>query len=222
MHKWLVYKSFQEAANKTADFLAECIGKYIDEKGQCHVILPGGNTPILSLEILAEKSLPWGKVHWYPGDERCCPRGHADRNDLMLDNHLWSRISKTNVHRMSAELGAENGAELYREEIKLIETFDIAFLGMGEDGHTASLFPNHDALADQRSVIPVFNSPKPPPERVSLSIDTLRKTKTKIVLVSGKEKAAVINTIKQNNPLPINSIGDIYWFIDEAANTNSI
>lgn len=222
MHKWLVYKAFDESAKKAADFLAECIEKCIDGKGQCHVILPGGNTPVPSLEILAEMSLPWEKVHWYLGDERCCPQGHSDRNDLMLDNHLWSRISKTNIHRIPAELGAEKAAELYREEIKSIESFDVAFLGMGEDGHTASLFPNHEALDDNRSVIPVFHSPKLPPERVSLSVDTLRKTKIKIVLASGKEKAIVIDMIKKDNPLPINSIGDIHWFIDEAANTINV
>lgn len=218
MHKWFVYKEFNEAAKEAAEFLAKNIEECIETNGVCHVILPGGNTPVPSLELLAKKSLPWSKVHWYLGDERCCPQGHADRNDLMLDKHLWSRISQTNIHRMFAELGAEKAAELYREEMKSIEAFDVAFLGMGEDGHTASLFPDHEALEDNRSVIPVYNSPKPPPERVSLSTETLRKTKVKIVLVSGKEKATVVSRIKKGESLPINSIGDIHWFIDEAAN----
>lgn len=223
MHHWNIYSSFDKAASKAADFLAENIQNCIKDKDICHVILPGGNTPIKSLELLAEKSLDWEKVHWYLGDERCAPQGHIERNDLMLDKHLWSRISKlsrTNIHRIAAELGAEKGAELYREEIKSIDFFDIAFPGMGEDGHTASLFPDHDALYDNRSVIPVYHSPKPPSDRVSLSLDTLRKTKLKVVLVGGKQKAPIIEKIKANEHLPINSIGDIHWFVDEAATIN--
>lgn len=217
MHQWNVYKKFEEAAKQAADFLAASIEDCLQDKGVCHVILPGGNTPVLTLELLAEKSLSWNKIHWYMGDERCYPQGHSERNDLMVDNHLWSRISKTNIHLMPAELGAEKGAELYRNEIKVINNFDIAFLGMGEDGHTASLFPNHLALKDERSVIPVYDSPKPPSDRVSLSRNTLTKTKIKIVLAVGHSKSDVIAKIKAGENLPINTIGDIYWFVDEAA-----
>jgi 6-phosphogluconolactonase len=219
MHKWFVYKEFDKAAKMAADYLAESIETCIKEKGICHVILPGGNTPVTSLELLSEKSLSWDKVHWYLGDERCYPQGHSERNDLMLDNHLWSRILPTHIHRIPAELGAEIAAELYREEIKSVDTFDIAFLGMGEDGHTASLFPHNNALEDNRSVVPVYHSPKPPGDRVSLSINTLRNTKNKVVLVGGDAKTPVITKIKADEGLPINCIGDIHWFIDEAANT---
>ena len=217
MHQWNVYKTFEEAAKKAADFLAASIEDCLQAKGVCHVILPGGNTPVPTLELLAEKSLSWDKIHWYMGDERCYPQGHSERNDLMVENHLWSHISQTNIHRMPAELGAEKGAELYRNEIKAINNFDIAFLGMGEDGHTASLFPNHIALEDERSVIPVYDSPKPPSDRVSLSRKTLNKTLIKIVLVGGNSKSGVIAKIKDGENLPINTIGDIHWFVDEAA-----
>lgn len=219
MHEWNVYNSFDDAAKMAAEFLANSIKKCIKDKGVCHVILPGGNTPVSTLELLAEKTLPWDKVHWYLGDERCYPQGHNERNDLMIDTHLWSRISQTNIHRISAEQGADKAAELYREEIKSIETFDIAFLGMGEDGHTASLFPVNIALEDSRSVVPVYDSPKPPDNRVSLSINTLLNVKIKVVLVAGKSKTTVIKQIKAGEPLPINCIGDIHWYIDEAANT---
>lgn len=217
MHQWNIYSNFNEASMQAADFLAQKIEHYIDLNGVCHVILPGGNTPVDSLRMLAEKSLDWDKVHWYLGDERCLPKGDSERNDLMLQNTLWSKMDKTHVHRIAAELGVEEAAMKYRKEIKDINQFDIAYLGMGEDGHTASLFPEHEALADSRSVIPVYHSPKPPSDRVSLSLETLAKTKIKIVLVSGKSKAPVISQIKVGDTLPINSIGDIHWFIDEDA-----
>ena len=219
MHHWNIYPDFNQASQQAADFLARSIEESINQNGVCHVILPGGNTPVASLKLLSEKSLAWDKVHWYLGDERCVPQGDSERNDLMLDNNLWLKMENTHIHRIPAEIGAENAAAQYRHEIQHIDTFDIAYLGMGEDGHTASLFPEHEALNDHRSVIPVYHSPKPPSDRVSLSLNTLKKTKTQIVLVAGSAKAQVIKKIKENKPLPINSIGDINWFLDEASNT---
>jgi len=222
MHEWHIYPDFTEASKQTAEFLAEKIQHVIDEKGACHIILPGGNTPAESLGYLATKSLDWDKIHWYLGDERCLPSLDPERNDLMLYNNLWSKIGSTHIYRIPTELGAKEAAAIYRNVIKDIERFDIAYLGMGEDGHTASLFPQHEALDDHRSVIPVSHSPKPPSDRVSLSLVTLSKAKIKIVLVSGQNKAGVIKRIKEGESLPVNRIGDINWFIDEAANTTEI
>lgn len=219
MHKWLVYDEFEHASKAAADFLAEKIDASIREKGVCHVVLPGGNTPAACLGYLAEKKLPWDRVHWYLGDERCLPRGNAERNDLMLEQYFWSRLTQTNIHPIPAELGAEEAARVYREVISAVDSFDIAFLGMGEDGHTASLFPQNKALQDGRSVVPVYGSPKPPAERVSLSIDTLKKTGCRIVLAAGAGKAAIIARIKKGEVLPVNSIGDIHWYVDAAAVT---
>lgn len=222
MHKWFVYKEFEEAAKAAADFLASSILACIEKNDICHVILSGGNTPPRCLAYLVTKALPWDKVHWYPGDERCVPRGHADRNDVMLEQYLWSQIGTTNVHTMPTELGAEKAAVVYRDIIRDIEHFDIAFLGMGEDGHTASLFPGNAALDDPHSVVPVYNSPKPPRERVSLSMDTLRKTSLKMVLAGGETKADVIQRIKAGEQLPINCLGDIHWYIDKAAASKTL
>lgn len=214
MHKWSVYKEFDDAAKAAADFIANEINTCVDEKGACHVALPGGNSPKLCLTYLSKMKLPWQQVHWYLGDERCCPVGHDDRNDVMLDKYLWSNISETHIYPIPAELGAEKAAEEYRKTISSIDQFDIVFLGMGEDGHTASLFPGNDALNDHRTVVPVFNSPKPPSERVSLSIDTLQKAHARIVLTSSGSKNLILERIKKGEALPVNCIGDIYWFID--------
>jgi 6-phosphogluconolactonase len=217
MHKWHVYPEFDDASKSAADFIAGNIEKKLQENDICRVILPGGNTPAICLSYLSEKELPWDKVHWYLGDERCYPRDHAERNDVMLEKYLWSRISSTNVNNIPAELGAEEAAEVYREVINSVNSFDIAFLGLGEDGHTASLFPDNEALNDIRSVIPVYNSPKAPEDRVSLSLNTLRKAECRVVLTGGTAKADVISRIKRGEQLPINRLGDINWYVDEAA-----
>ena len=217
MHKWHVYPKLDDASKAAADFIADNIEKKLQKKDICRVILPGGNTPAICLGYLSEKELPWDKVHWYLGDERCYPRGHAERNDVMLEKYLWSRISSTNVNRIPAELGAEEAAAVYRELINSVDSFDIAFLGLGEDGHTASLFPGNKALVDVRTVVPVYDSPKAPPKRVTLSINTLRNSQCRVVLTGGIAKANVISRIKRGEQLPINCLGDINWYVDEAA-----
>ncbi|MDH5735557.1 MAG: 6-phosphogluconolactonase, partial [Gammaproteobacteria bacterium] len=131
MHQWFVYTEFNEASKAAADFLSSKIKASIAKKDICHVILPGGNTPAICLAHLAEKKLPWNKIHWYPGDERCYPLGHAERNDVMLEKNLWSQLPDTHIHTIPAELGAEQAADIYREIIKPVDNFDIAFLGMG-------------------------------------------------------------------------------------------
>ncbi len=217
MHKWFIYKEFEQAAKSAADYLADNIASTIQTKGVCHVVLPGGNTPKSCLAYLSEKTVSWGKVHWYLGDERCLPEGHRERNDVMLGEYFWSRLPDTNIHTIPAELGAESAAKAYRKIVNSIDHFDIAFLGMGEDGHTASLFPGNKALNDTRTVVPVYDSPKPPAERVSLSIETLKKAKNRIVLAGGAGKAPVIERIKSGQLLPINCIGEINWYVDEAS-----
>jgi 6-phosphogluconolactonase len=222
MHSWSISSDIEQASLAAAEFLAEKITACIDKKGICHVALPGGNTPALCMRLLAEKNLPWDKVHWYLGDERCCPVGHEDRNDVMLQKNLWSLLPagvdlSANIHPIPAELGSEDAADRYRELIDNIGCIDIAFLGMGEDGHTASLFPDNAALREGASVIPVHDSPKSPSDRVSLSIVTLYSAGCRLVLTAGTSKAPVIKRIRDGEPLPVNLIGDIDWFIDEAA-----
>jgi len=222
MHKWFVYDEFDKASIAAADFLAKQIEACVKQKGICHIVLPGGGSPAHCLTYLAKKDLPWSQVNWYLGDERCYPVGHVERNDVMLDRNLWSHILKPNVHRIPAELGAEQAAKVYRKVIKPVEVFDVVFLGMGEDGHTASLFPDNDALQDTRSVVPVYEAPKAPDERVSLSISTIKKAKCRMVLTAGAGKAKILAHIRGGAPLPINMIGDINWYVDEAAMSTGI
>ena len=217
MHNWHVLKNFDEASLSAAQFIASHILQCLQNKSTCNIALPGGNTPAKCLSLLAQEDLPWEQIHWYLGDERCLPPGDSERNDVMLDKNLWSILPVANMHTIPAELGPEEAAKLYRESISDIEYFDIVFLGMGEDGHTASLFPGNLALNDKRSAVPVYNSPKAPAERVSLSLSTLEQAKIKLVLACGEAKREMIDKIKSGESLPVNSIGSIDWFVDELA-----
>lgn len=217
MHKWHISKNFDEASQAAVNFIVKKIKLSLQKNNICHIILPGGKTPAKCLSLLAKAELSWGKIHWYLGDERCYPLGHAERNDVMLENNLWSHLAVANIHTMAAELGADIAADKYREVIRSIGTFDIAFLGMGEDGHTASLFPGNKALTDPRSVVPVYDAPKEPVERVSLGLSTLKNVETKLILACGSSKAEMLVRIKSGEPFPVNSIGNINWFVDQLA-----
>jgi len=217
MHNWFVYDAFSEAEKAAADFIAEKIQDSIQKNNICHIALPGGNTPAACLGYLSEKKLSWNKVHWYLGDERCYPVGHQGRNDVMLEKNLWCRLPSTNIYRIPAEKGAEKAAAAYRKLVDQFQCFDIIFLGMGEDGHTASLFPGNRALEDMRSVIAVHDSPKEPDDRVSLSVSTIQKARCRIVLTGGQGKSEVLARVKAGEKLPVNSVGDINWYVDQAA-----
>jgi len=222
MHEWKIFSCISEASRAAADFIAEQIELAISLRDVCYVLLPGGVTPVVCLRKLSEKNIPWEKVHWYLGDERCVAKSHASRNDLMLEINFWSRIPNANKYSIPAELGAEQGAAAYSEMIAPIKHFDIAFLGLGEDGHTASLFPDNAALNDTHPAVPVFNSPKPPGERVSVSVDTLKNARCRVILTAGAAKAEVLSKIRSGENLPVNTIGPVHWFVDSEAMSKTV
>jgi len=219
-----IFPDAEAVAQAAAEFLGDQITTCVTVKGVCHVALPGGSTPARCLELLSSRQLPWNSIHWYVGDERCYPPAHPERNDSMIEQQLWSRIEAPaeNLHPIPAELGPERAAEKYSGLIDTIGCLDIVVLGMGEDGHTASLFPDNPANENEHSVVAVYNAPKPPAERVSLGLATIQSAGQRIVLVSGTGKREALLRLKQGIQLPIARIGPSYWFVDEAAAGNSI
>ena len=217
-----VYESSDMVAHMAADYIQEIIFGCIADKGQCHIVLAGGTAPEKSLDLLANKPLAWHAIHWYLGDERCCSDGHAQRNDTMIKNLLFrfQKESLENFHPIRSELGPEQAAKNYAELIDTVveknSGFDIVLFGMGEDGHTASLFPGNIALQDKRTVVPVFNAPKPPEERVSLGLSTLQNGRHRIVITTGESKRVIFKKTMSDKSLPISQINADVWFVDEA------
>ncbi|MDH3526419.1 MAG: 6-phosphogluconolactonase [Gammaproteobacteria bacterium] len=219
MSKFQIYPDTEMLARAAADYLFERIRDCLARKQLCHVALPGGRSPARCLELLAELPLPWDRIHWYLGDERCYPPGHAQRNDTLVRKHLWSKIDSpaANQHPIPAELGPEPAAAAYAGVIQAIGTLDIVLLGMGEDGHTASLFPENAALEDERLVVPVFAAPKSPAERVSLGLTALQAAGERVGLVAGAGKREALQRLRDGEQLPIARVGPVVWFIDEDA-----
>lgn len=218
--QWHVYPDDEQLAQACADFIAAAIDETLEQQSSCHVALPGGNTPARCFQLLAAKDLDWQHIYWLPADERTYPVGHAERNDTMIRDNLCALLPNgdDNLITMPTELGTEQAAAVIKEKLKAITSLDIALLGMGEDGHTASLFPGNPALDVNAEAVAVYHSPKPPPERVSMSLNYLQQCRYKVVLTKGEGKREIIRRIKAGEEFPITMLGDLHWFIDISAN----
>jgi 6-phosphogluconolactonase len=150
------------------------------------------------------------------GDERCVPPDHPDSNYKMAREALLDRVAPATVHRMPAELGPDEGATEYSSTIAALLPLDVVVLGVGEDGHTASLFPGHPVLEAKGLVAGVRNSPKPPPERVTLTLEVLRGARQVIILATGAGKAKAVAMAKRQE-VPSGMIAGARWLIDRAA-----
>ncbi|MCS6992594.1 MAG: 6-phosphogluconolactonase [Anaerolineales bacterium] len=198
------------------------------------VALSGGSTPRALYERLATnemaKRIPWEKVHLFWGDERCVPPDHPESNYGLTAAALLSRIPlpAENVHRVRGELPPAEAASLYEAELRAFfgETpaFDLVFLGMGEDGHTASLFPGSPALAESvRWAVEVEHTAPPPPlvSRVTLTFQVLNAARQVVFLVTGAAKAGMFAQVWHGASFPAAQIrprdGELLWLVDQAA-----
>ena len=150
--------------------------------------LAGGSTPRRCHELLATMpDLPWERVAIFFGDERCVPPDSPDSNYRMAADTLLDRVRAGSVHRIAGELGAEVAAAAY-EPLVAVAPLDLILLGIGPDGHTASLFPGSAALGAAGYVTAVHGAPKPPPDRVSLTLRALGEARRVVFLVAGADK----------------------------------
>lgn len=219
--KRLVFDDIDSLSSAAARRIAELAHAAIAARGAFRIALAGGETPRRCYEQLRQLPLDWARVQVYFGDERCLPVGDAQRNDSMARETLLDNVAilAANVHPIPAELGAAAAATSYAATLGS-EPLDLALLGMGEDGHTASLFPGNPATASHDAVVAVFGAPKPPPERVSLGMTTLNAARHKLLLVAGAGKRAALERIEQGEPLPAAIVQDAEWYLDRAAQTN--
>lgn len=175
------------------------------------IVLAGGKTPLELYRMLAGEPMQWKKWRVYFGDERCLPAEHPERNSLQARRALLDRVplAAAQIHVPPAELGPLEAAARYGAQLKGEGEFDLVLLGLGEDGHTASLFPGHDlgTAADAADVLAVFDAPKPPPERISLSARRLSRSRVVLFLVTGAGKREAVRRWRRGEPIPASLIG---------------
>lgn len=216
-----------DVASQVALDLDNAISSLLSSKKKAHVVITGGTVGTLALEALAElladRDLAGLEIWW--GDERFVESTSPDRNELQAENALLSRISipKSSLHPFPALDGSaiEEAAHSFAEHIEQAEpSFDIVLLGMGGDGHIASLFPDSEPESVGEWVVIERNSPKPPAARLSLSYKAISSSKQIWFLVAGSDKAEAVASVFAGADLPAGKVSGVEttrWYLDEAA-----
>jgi 6-phosphogluconolactonase len=182
----------------------------------CTLVLAGGTTPAACYHELAGMDVAWGRVTVLFGDERCVAPDDPESNYRMAREALLGRVHPASVHRMAGELGPDEAAAAYDAIVAGLQPLDVVLLGVGDDGHTASLFPGNPALQAEGWATPVRGAPKPPPERVSLTLRAIRGARTVLVLATGAGKADAV-ALARAGTVPSGMIEQARWLLDPAA-----
>jgi 6-phosphogluconolactonase len=235
-YEFLIFADAAELAREAARRFAELAVAFTSEAGRFTVALSGGSTPKAMFQILAEKpfadSLPWRSIYFFWGDERCVPHDHAESNYRMANETLLSKVPvpRENIFRIPAEdEDHERAAAIYSESLQTFFAeeqpgFDLVFLGMGPDGHTASLFPGTTALCAGGGAAANYVD-KLQSWRITLTADAINRARNVIFLVAGADKAPALKEVIEGprNPkqypsqLIMPSHGALLWMVDEAA-----
>jgi 6-phosphogluconolactonase len=229
----VVYPDAETLAASTAARLLTELTDILAVKERADIVLTGGTVGIATLRAVAESPLAqtvdWSAVHVWWGDERFVDAGDPDRNEGQAQEALLSHvpIPQENIHRMGSANdydAPETAAAVYHDEIahQGAAEFDVLMLGVGPDGHVASLFPGHDVyLHAAAEVCVVTDSPKPPPVRVTLSVGAINRAKKVWLVAAGEEKAhAIAECLQDNAAYPgaaVRGTEQTLWLIDTAA-----
>ena len=209
-------------ARAAADAIADELTRLVASTGAATVALAGGTTPRAIYAALAGRKLPWEHVRFFFGDERCVPATSPDSNLRLAKESLFdpAAVPTASIVPMFGD-APDRAAEAARYAALLPASLDLLLLGMGEDGHTASLFPGASSLRATARVVPVVG-PKPPPERLTITPGVLDTAKKTFVVVTGAAKAEVLALALRPRatdppPLPIQLARRVTLFADRAA-----
>ena len=230
-----VYKDKQKVAEQFSKYFADLTA----DNQVFHVALSGGSTPKVVFDVLAKdykNKIDWSTIHFYWGDERCVPPTDDDSNYRMTVDHLFSKIDvpEENIHRILGENTPQNEAmryanllEINLDRVEGIPQFDLVILGMGDDGHTASIFPHEIELWTSDDHCVVATHPDSGQKRVSINGKVINTAKEVAFLVTGDAKAEKVDELmnkkgdykKYPATLVQPASGKLFWFMDEAAAT---
>ncbi len=224
-------------AEQAADIFVASAKRSIDQRGRFAAILSGGSTPRQMHRLLAEEpyfsKITWKKTHIFWADERCVPENDPQSNYGAAQEDFLNRvpIPEMQVHFMPGRSVPEKGARNYRKTLMdffnikddAFPVFDLIFLGMGTDGHTASLFPGQSSLEEREKTIVAVKGGDPNVARLTMTLPVINHASQIVFLISGKEKAQLLKTIFEDKTmrLPAQKIrpidGDLIWIADRAA-----
>jgi 6-phosphogluconolactonase len=231
------FKGISELSQYAARSFIEITNKSIQERGRFLVALSGGSTPMRLYELLGnqfQNEVDWSRIHFFWGDERCVPVDDAGNSYGQTKKVLFDKINipGENIHRILSDLEPDSASRAYANTLKVFADqplawprFDLALLGMGEDGHTASLFPNSTVEVDSPTLAVTANYQDRPANRVTLTQKVLNSSRNIIFLVAGKAKAETLSRVLSGaylpKELPAQRIapedGELIWLVDEEA-----
>ena len=234
--KILIHETEEELALGAALVFSEIALDCAQSAGRFVAALSGGATPRAMYRLLAEdehrRYIPWDRTHLFWVDERCVAKDHPESNYGGIQKDLLSHLSipKTHIHPIPAEVTASEGALRYEKTIRRFfrveegnaPVFDLIVLGVGEDGHTASLFPNQPSLKEENRLVLPVRGGIPDIERITMTFPLLNNARRIMILVSGGKKAETVGRLFSDRPeqrcMPIRRIdpshGKVLWMID--------
>jgi 6-phosphogluconolactonase len=230
----LIFANRSELDRAVASQLLELVHQTLAERGTCSLALAGGGTPRGAYELLAERRVEWEGVEFFWGDERSVPPEHPASNYRMAMESFLSRVNvrPAAIHRILGEAGSPTAAALYATELRRclgqpIPRLDLILLGIGSDGHTASLFPDTPNILGESELAVATTSPIPPRDRVSLTLRTINAARHVMFIVAGGEKASILARIfearrgQTDRALPASLVrpmdGTLTWMLDHDA-----
>jgi 6-phosphogluconolactonase len=223
------------AAGRAASHILQLLDRALHRRPYATLAVSGGSTPKLMFEILARKPFDWARVHLFWADERIVPPDHPESNYGMTRRALIEPLglADKNVHRVEGERLAADAAAAYEGELRRffdlapghLPEFDVVHLGMGSDGHTASLFPGEAPIADRAGIVAAVFNPKRDSQRVTLLPGVLLNARNIVFLAAGGDKAEPLQRAlhgphdAMNLPaqLPSRQAKNVTWFVDRAA-----
>jgi 6-phosphogluconolactonase len=205
-------------AREGADWLARALVDAVAGGRRASLALSGGSTPGPVYRELAKRDVPWHRVDFYFVDERFVPPDHPESNYLLAEEALFKPLGvpADHVFRMQGE--RQDRDEAARDyEKRLPPVLDVVVLGMGEDGHTASLFPGGSALEEKTRRVLAVVGPKPPPWRMTLTLPVLQSARKVLGLVAGAGKRDMVRRVLAGEDLPAARVPQAQWMMDKAA-----
>ena len=208
--RWIAVADVTALQRAAVERIVDAASRAIEQRRKFLIVLAGGDTPRSIYRSMRDVNTDWSCWHVYFGDERCLPANDGERNSRMAADAWLDHVSipHDQIHPLPAELGPELAAREYVKTLRNLGDFDLVLLGLGEDGHTASLFPGHDwgVAADAPDLLAVFDAPKPPPQRVSLTAARLSRARAVLFLVAGETKRDAVAQWGRGADIPARAI----------------
>lgn len=233
-----IYDDKHTLSQHAAAYIMRIAKESIDQRGRFTIALTGGTTPGEAYRLLGSEpirnQIDWQLVHVFWGDERCVPHTNPESNYYLAQQTLFDNVAipKSQIHPVPTDLPDRDAAsQAYTAEMQQafdthgIPSFDLIHLGMGPEGHTASLFPHQDSLREKHRLVMPVSVPKPPPDRLTFTPPLLNAARNVLFLVTGSEKAdalhAVLEGEYQPDEYPAQIVrptnGEVVWMLDRAA-----